>query len=128
MNDRKKNILLVTDNSEILGFIKKGFEYHYPAEFNLKCINCEKKFIKLLEKRNSISDVILFDISISKIRRWGVLDYLKHNSPWRFIPIVFLSIGDDVLAKNFGNFFGDVFVENPFEFKNIKIKIEQVLT
>ncbi len=127
MNNGKKNILVVDDNADITGLIKQGLEYLYPTEYHVICVNCGKKCFELLEKNPTQPDVILLDISMPDMKGWVALDYLKRNTKWRYIPIIFISGESDKKAKYFGKIFGDDFVEKPFEIENLKIRIERVL-
>ena len=127
MNNGKKNVLVVDDNTDITDFIKQGLEYLYPAEYNVLCVNFGKKCFEILEKAHNLPDVVLLDISMPDMNGWEVLDYLKRNSHWKNIPIIFISGESDKLAKTFGKIFGDDFVEKPFEIKNLKVIIEKIL-
>jgi CheY-like chemotaxis protein len=127
MNNGKKNILVIDDNADITDFIKQNLEYLYPSEYHVICVNCGKKCFGVLEKNDSIPDLILLDISMPEMDGWEVLDCLKRNPQWRYIPIIFLSGKTDQVAKNFGKIFGDDFIEKPFEIKNLKERIDKIL-
>lgn len=127
MNNGKKNILVVDNDADITGLIKQGLEYLYPSEYYVICVNCGKKCFELLEKNSTLPDIILLDISMPDMNGWDVLDYLKRNPKWRYIPIVFISGESDKTAKYFGKIFGVDFVEKPFEIKNLKVLLEEIL-
>ena len=90
-------------------------------------LNKVQNIFEVLEKSHTIPTVILLDISMPKMNGWGVLDSLKRNPQWKYIPIIFISGEKDNLAKNFGKIFGNDFIEKPFEIKNLKVRIERVL-
>lgn len=127
MNKSKINIMVVDDNSDITRLIKQGLEYLYPSEYHVICVNGGKKCFEELEKNPTLPDVILLDISMPNMKGWDTLDYLKRNSKWKNIPIIFISGESDELAKNFGKIFGDDFIEKPFKIKNLEARIERTL-
>ena len=95
MNNGKKNILVVDDDTDTAGLIKQGLEYLYPTEYHVICVNYGKKCFELLEKEHTILDVILMDISIPDMNGLEALDYLKRNPKWRDIPIFIITAMKD---------------------------------
>jgi DNA-binding response OmpR family regulator len=127
MNNGKKNILVVDDDADITGLVKQGLEYLYPTEYHVICVNCGKKCFEVLEKNDQIPDIILLDIKMPDMDGLEVFDYLKLNSKWKVIPVIFLSEETDRDTKRNSKSLGDDFVEKPFEIENLKLRIEKVL-
>ena len=127
MNNGKKSILVVDDDADITGLIKQGLEYLYPSEYHVVYVNSGKKCFEVLEKNDQIPDIILLDISIPVMNVWEVLVQLNSHSPWKYIPVIFLSAEKDIVAKNFGKFLGIDLIEKPFEIENLKLRIEKIL-
>lgn len=57
-----KNIMVVDDNPDVVNVVKQGLEYIYPSKYKVICAKSGKKCFELLEKYDSIPDVILLDI------------------------------------------------------------------
>jgi len=127
MNNAKKNILVVDDDVDITGLIKQGLEYLYPTEYHVICVNCGKKCFEVLEKNDQIPDVILLDIKMPDMNGLEVFDFLKLNSKWKVIPVIFLSGQTDRDTKRNSKSLGDDFVKKPFEIEKLKARIERVM-
>lgn len=122
-----KNIMVVDDNPDVVNVVKQGLEYIYPSEYKVICAKSGKKCFELLEKYDSIPDVILLDIMMPDMNGWEVFDRLKLNPSWKDIPIIFLSGRADRVAKSAGRFLGDDYIEKPFEIMDLKNRIDKIL-
>jgi DNA-binding response OmpR family regulator len=59
---------------------------------------------------------------------WKTFDLIKGNDSWKNIPIVFLTARTDNVAKNAGGFLGEDYIEKPFEIKDLKERIDKILS
>ena len=81
---------------------------------------------KLLEEGEK-PDIILLDIMMPDMNGWEVYDKIKENPMWKDIPIVFLTVRSDKLSKNVGTSLGSDYIVKPFEFQDLKDRINKVL-
>ncbi|UCF12382.1 MAG: response regulator transcription factor [Thermoplasmatales archaeon] len=121
----KKKIMIVDDNPDLLLSIKQALEY---MDDNLKvtCASSGIRCLKLL-KDNEIPDLILLDIMMPKMSGWETLKNIQKNLLWKDIPIVFLTARKDKIAKKGGGFFGEDYIEKPFDIDELKKRIDKVL-
>jgi DNA-binding response OmpR family regulator len=58
---------------------------------------------------------------------WELYDKIKENNEWREIPIVFLSARTDDTAENAGKFFGEDYIEKPFNSQDFVKRINKII-
>ena len=121
-----KTILVVDDNPDVHNSIKQIFEYLYPSEYTVVCVDSGKNCLRLL-KDNQIPDLILLDIKMPGMNGWDVFAKVKENPKWREIPIVFLTAQTDLYYKGFGTISADDYIEKPFDIHYLKKRIDNVL-
>ncbi len=120
-----KHILVVDDESSVTYTIKHGLE-KLDKEFRVTEVNTGMKCLELL-KNNQIPDLILLDIMMPEMSGWAVVKKIKENREWKHVPIVFLTARTDHNARQAGAFFGDDFIEKPFEIPALKQRIDKIL-
>ena len=76
---------------------------------------------------NKIPDLILLDIMMPEMNGWTVYKKLKANKDWKDIPIIFITARTDQIAKNAGNFYGEDYIEKPFDMSDLKKRIDKIL-
>lgn len=111
-----------TGGNESLKLALEGLE----PNFEVICSESGEKCIKLLEN-NQIPDLILLDIMMPGISGWQVYDVLKRNPLWEKIPIIFLTAKTDKITKETGSFFGDDYIEKPYEIEYLMERINWIL-
>jgi CheY-like chemotaxis protein len=122
----KKKVMIVDDNPDIIYGVKKGLEVMIGG-YEVISANSGKECFELLEKGN-IPDIILLDIMMPEINGWDVFAKLKEESNWRKIPIIFLTAKADDYSMGFGKLTAEDYITKPFEIKELKIRIDKVLT
>jgi two-component system alkaline phosphatase synthesis response regulator PhoP len=122
----KKKVMIVDDNPDIVYGVKKGLEIMIGG-YEVISANSGKECFELLEKGN-IPDIILLDIMMPEINGWDVFAKLKEESNWRKIPIIFLTAKADDYSVGFGKLTAEDYITKPFEIKELKIRIDKVLT
>ena len=50
---------------------------------------------------------------------------IKDNQSWKEIPIIFITARTDKIAKNAGEFYGEDFIEKPFNVSDLKKRIDK---
>lgn len=113
------------DDSDTYSSIKQGLEYQHPTEFDVFCVDCEKKCFELLDKSCN-PDLIILDIMLPGINGWEVYDRFKANERWKNIPIIFLSERSDKVARTAGSVLGEAYIKKPFEIIDLKRRIDKV--
>jgi len=119
-----KKIMVVDDNPDIILSIKSGLEV-VAGDYEIIGAESGEKCLELLE--TEIPDLILLDIMMPEMSGWETFDKLKGNESWGKIPVVFLTVRTDRVAKNAGGFLGDDYIEKPFDVDNLKGRIDKIL-
>jgi DNA-binding response OmpR family regulator len=119
-----KKIMVVDDNPDVIFSVKSGLE-NVTDDFRIIGVESGKKCLEFLETEKP--DLILLDIMMPGMSGWKTFDKIKENESWKKIPVVFLTARTDRVAKNAGGFLGEDYVEKPFNIKDLKLRIDQVL-
>ena len=120
-----KTIIIVDDEQSVLYTVKHGLE-GIGEEYNVISAESGKKCLELLEN-NQIPDLILLDIMMPEMSGWETYNQIKKNETWKNIPIVFLTARTDRIARDAGSFFGEDYIEKPFNIPELKQRIDKVL-
>jgi len=93
-----------------------GDEYKViPARNGAECFE--------LLKNNEMPDLMIPGMS-----EWTVHGRLKKkDSPYNDIPIIFLTGATDADSKEIGGWFGEDYIEKPFDLADLEKRIEKVL-
>jgi len=116
--------MVVDDNPDVIFSVKSGLE-NVTDDFRIIGVESGKKCLEFLETEKP--DLILLDIMMPGMSGWKTFDKIKENESWKKIPVVFLTARTDRVAKNAGGFLGEDYVEKPFNIKDLKLRIDQVL-
>lgn len=119
-----KKIMVVDDNPDVIFSVKSGLE-NVTENFRIIGVESGEKCLEFLETEKP--DLILLDIMMPGMSGWKTFDKIKENESWKKIPVVFLTARTDRVAKNAGGFLGEDYVEKPFNIKDLKLRIDQVL-
>jgi putative two-component system response regulator len=120
-----KKILMVDDEDDQIFTARIILESE--GEYTLIGANSGEQCFELL-KNGELPDVILLDIMMPGMSGWKVHDELKkRSSPWKHIPIIFLTGTTDLDSKEVGGWFGEDFIEKPYEVTDLKNRIKKVL-
>ena len=117
----KRKIMIVDDDPDIRYILKDDLEDEYEilsVENGQECISCLESGLK--------PDLILLDVMMPGISGWEVYDKIKENPNWQNILIVFLTARTDENALKAGKFFGDDYIEKPYELEDLKIRLNKI--
>ncbi len=120
-----KTIMAVDDNPDLTRTVKQGLET-LDSEYTVVCVDSGKNCLRWL-KENHLPDLILLDIMMPGMSGWETYEWIKKNLLWKNIPIVFLTGRTDEIAEKAGRFFGDDYIEKPFDMEDLKERIDTVL-
>ena len=121
-----KKILVVDDEPMIITSIKIGLE-SVGGDYEIIGANSGEECFKLLE-RGDKPDLILLDIMMPGMNGWKVHDKLKaKDSPYNDIPIIFLTAANNEDYREVGSWFGEDYIEKPFDVMELKKSIDRVL-
>ena len=120
-----KKLLVVDDNPDVIFSVRNGLE-KFKKDYTIIGAESGKECLELLEI--NIPDLILLDIMMPELSGWKTFDLIKGNDSWKNIPIVFLTARTDNVAKNAGGFLGEDYIEKPFEIKDLKERIDKILS
>jgi CheY-like chemotaxis protein len=123
--DKMRNIMVVDDEEDQLFTVKKTLEYA-DTNFNIITLNSGNNCLQYL-KNNEKPDLILLDIMMPDMTGWELYDKIKDNYNWRDIPIVFLTARTDETAEKAGKFFGEDYIEKPFDSEDLINRIRKIL-
>jgi len=120
-----KKIMMVDDEPDQRFVLKTVLEQDGKYEF-IGADSGEQCF-ELLQQ-GQIPDLILLDIMMPEMSGWTVHDRLKKkDSPYNDIPIIFLTGAIDDDSKEVGGWFGEDYIEKPYDVEDIKKRIDKVL-
>ena len=120
-----KKIMIVDDEPDQIFAAKIALEQNGEYEV-IGAKNGEHCF-ELLQQ-GQIPDIILLDIMMPEMSGWTVHDRLKKkDSPYNNIPIIFLSGATDDDSKEVGGWFGEDYIEKPYDVWDLKKRIDKVL-
>ena len=120
-----KKLLVVDDNPDVIFSVRNGLE-KFKKDYTIIGVESGKECLELLE--SNTPDLILLDIMMPELSGWKTFDLIKGNDSWKNIPIVFLTARTDNVAKNAGGFLGEDYIEKPFEIKDLKERIDKILS
>jgi CheY-like chemotaxis protein len=120
-----KKIMVVDDDKDQIYTLKIILERKGKYEV-IGATNGEECFELL--KQGEIPDLILLDIMMPEISGWTVHDRLKKkDSPYSNIPIIFLTGATDVDSREVGGWFGEDFIEKPYDPNDLEKRIAKAL-
>ena len=117
-----KKIMIVDDNPDIILSIKSGLEI-VTSDYEIIGAESGEKCLELLETETP--DLILLDIMMPEMSGWETFDKLKGNASWGKIPVVFLTVRTDRVAKNAGGFLAEDYIEKPFDIDDLHQRIKK---
>ena len=122
LENRRKNILIIEDESEIRFLLKDIFKDDYiisEAEDG-------KKAIELLQKM--VPDLIICDVMMPNINGLELCDKIKNTPATCHIPFIMLSARDTVEQHMEGYEVGaDAYIAKPFHTSHLKIRVRKML-
>jgi diguanylate cyclase (GGDEF)-like protein len=109
MDNNRKKIIVVDDNLDNLTILKntlKDIYEVYPCHSALKMFDLLEHFLP---------DLILLDVEMPDMNGYEAAEKLKSNQKYKHIPIIFLTIRDDVKSEIDGLSLGAVdYIHKPF--------------
>lgn len=117
-----KKIMVVDDEPDLIYTVKDALK----AEYEVIGANSGKQCLELLNKKQ-IPDLIILDIMMPEMSGWETYSRLKAKNIWKDIPVIFLTARTDMMARTAGGFFGDDYIEKPFNRKEFKLRIDKIL-
>jgi diguanylate cyclase (GGDEF)-like protein len=122
--NHKGNILIVDDrldNLRVLSTIltEKGYQVRKALNGQMALIACEAR----------VPDLILLDINMPDMNGYEVCQRLKSNSKTNNIPVIFISVLDDVIDKVKGMKVGGAdYITKPFQFEEVVARVQNQFT
>jgi PleD family two-component response regulator len=119
----KGNILIVDDqldNLRVLSTIltEEGYQVRKALNGSMALIAC----------KTLPPDVILLDINMPDINGYEVCERLKADPGTRNIPVIFISVLDDVIDKVKGIKIGGAdYITKPFQFEEVVVRVQNQL-
>ena len=123
--DKMSKILVVDDEEDQLFTVKKTLEYA-NKNFNIVTLNSGNNCLQYLMNHDK-PDLILLDIMMPEMTGWELYDKIREKDQWRDIPIVFLTARTDKTAEKAGKFFGEDYIEKPFDSDDLIKRIEKII-
>lgn len=122
--DAKGNILIVDDLSENLHFLTQVLS---KRGYKVRSVTNGKMALRTI--RNHPPDVILLDIKMPDMDGYEVCQALKSDEATSEIPVIFLSVLDEVIDKVKAFKVGGVdYITKPFEPEEVIARIQNQLT
>lgn len=120
-----KKIMVVDDDKDQIFTLRHALETE-DDEYDIISAESGVKCLQLLQNKQ-IPDLILLDIMMPEMSGWELYKRLQANQEWRNIPVVFLTARTDNDARKAGSFFGEDYIEKPFDIEDLKQRIDNVL-
>ena len=121
---KKKMVMIVDDNVDLLSMIKKMLEK--MTEHKVICVESGKQCFVIL-KKGEIPDLILLDIMMPEMTGWDVLAKLKNEKMWEKIPVIFLTAKDDDASVGLGTLTSEGYITKPFDISYLKQIVDKFL-
>ena len=121
----KKTLLIVDDTPDITFTLKKLFE-ESNEEYEVIISESGEDCLKLI-KGKFTPDVIILDIMLPGMSGWETYEQIKKDDKSSKIQIIILTACSDDYTRDTGRHLGDYFIEKPFEFDDLKNKVENVI-
>lgn len=121
-NDKRKLILIIDDNEEILSFLNSIFKKEYDIVHAINGIEGVKKAQKY------VPDIIISDLMMPKKSGFDVCADLKGNFATSHIPIILLTADTAIESMNIGYEEGaDDYITKPFNTQLLKTRVHNLL-
>lgn len=125
MSERKKTILIVDDEPDIVNLTEKFLKL---GEFDTISCNNGKEAIKIIEERYKDIALILLDIMMPGVSGYDVLSKIKTNEQFKHILVVLFTVksfNEDIQkGKKLG---ADYYITKPFSGKELLNTITNIL-
>jgi CheY-like chemotaxis protein len=120
--ERKKSILVVDDNPEMIRFFKNSLQNDYIVDTATGAVEA----FGILEERSF--DLIVSDVMMPQTDGISFTKKLRSNPNYGHIPVILISAKTGNEAKAEGLLSGaDVFIEKPFSILHVKAQIASLL-
>jgi diguanylate cyclase (GGDEF)-like protein len=123
MSYEPQNILIIDDTADNLRILssllaKQGYSVHKALDWQIAVTACQ----------TVLPDLILLDIMMPEVDGYEVCRRLKAWKLTTDIPVIFISVLDDVLDKVKAFQVGGVdYITKPFEFKEVLVRVQNHL-
>ena len=118
----RRKIMVVDDEPDILFTVGQMLELSgYEV---IKAVDGKECLEKLSEHT---PDLVLLDIMMPEMSGWDVAAKIKENPSWNNIPIIFLTAKGDTMSVGMGGLASEDYIVKPFNVKDLKNRVEQVL-
>lgn len=123
MNNRKKRILVIEDDSDFL----KGLETRLQTA-GYEVITATDGYMGLEKARNDHPDLIILDVILSKMSGFKVSRFLKFDELYKNIPIIMLTARAEEADRKLGMETGaDAYFTKPYDPEQLMKSIEKLL-
>jgi len=120
-----KKIMMIDDEPDQRFVLKTVLEQ--DGEYEFIGANSGEQCFELLQ-HGQIPDLILLDLMMPKMTGWTLHDRLKKkDSLYNDIPIIFLTGTTDDDLEEVGGWFGEDYIEKPYDAEDLKKRIDKVL-
>ena len=121
---KKKRIMIVDDNEDIIESIIAGIGYFNPSYIFSKAKNGEEALRMMKEEK---PDLVILDVMMPVMDGWITSLNMKKDDGLSDVPILFLSAKSDNLSKNIGKLSGEDYIEKPFDLRDLNERVHQAL-
>ena len=123
MKKRKKKIILVDDNPDVIFSVKEGLEL-LSKDYEVIGLQSGRECLELV--KNHVPDLVLLDIMMPGMDGWDVCAKIKSNKKTENVPIIFLTAKTDPISKGVGKLASADYIEKPFDMSDLKRRIDKV--
>jgi len=121
---KKKMVMVVDDNADLIHMIKKMLEK--ITDYTVIGVQSGKDCFKTL-KSGEIPDLMLLDIMMPGMTGWDVLAKLRNDPMWEKIPVIFLTAKDDDASVGLGTLTSEGYITKPFDISYLKEIVDKFI-
>jgi|TARA_B100001964_G_C14255018_1_gene611915 DNA-binding response OmpR family regulator len=121
---KKKIVVIVDDNPDLLYSVKRGLE-SISNDYELITVESGKKCLQLLKSRKP--NLILLDIMMPSMDGWDTCAKIKDNKKTENIPIIFLTAKTDPISMSMGGLASADYITKPFDINDLKKRIDSAV-
>jgi DNA-binding NtrC family response regulator len=85
-------VLVLEDDSDLLRLYTRALTFR---GYEVICTDCAESAIDTIDDEDCIPDVAVLDMSMPGLPGSAVVDYIRHNSRYRELPIIVISCNED---------------------------------
>lgn len=76
---------------------------------------------------NQVPDLVLLDVVMPGMSGWQTFKQMQKKPFLKDVPVVFVTVRDDNIARFIGGYLGDGYIKKPFDIEELKERVDNAL-